>query len=495
MLLLMLFAVVAGAGTAITPCVLPVAPGAAVRQRDRRPSAAARDRGRARDHVHDRDRRARPARQGRRPRQRRRADAGGHRADRVRDRAADPGVWPSGSRRRCRGWRGSAPRRAATASGPGSRVGGALGLRLRAVRRPDPRRRDLGQRLDRRLGPDRRSSRSPIRSGLAAVMLLYAVRRPRGARPDQAPRPRTRRRAHARSGAAAHRRGRWPPTSTSASRRRSPRTRACRPFLVDPDAVARELERRPEPARLAATRLAVRRAPEGGGQGDSGRRSARRGDPRRQDPVAAGARPRAQLHRQPGLVQHSGRPAADDGRAARPRRARRLLDLHLHQLHPHAAVRQGPVRDLSPLRTRGGRRRDARVHVRAGGEQRRAGDPHRRDPLPGRPGQPLRDLERLPEPVLAGRVLHRRQRQGPPHPVRRGQLQAGRGGGPRAAVRGRRPAPATADDRDRDDALDPSSARPRPTSIRSVLRGSPSHSTPASTPTPASAASTSTSGP
>ncbi len=34
----------------------------------------------------------------------------------------------------------------------------------------------------------------------------------------------------------------------------------------------------------------------------------------------------------------------------------------------------------------------------------------------------LRDLERLPEPVLAGRVPDRRPGPGPPHPVRRGQL-------------------------------------------------------------------------
>ena len=61
--------------------------------------------------------------------------------------------------------------------------------------------------------------------------------------------------------------------------------------------------------------------------------------------------------------------------------------------------------------------------------------------LPGRPGQQLRHLERLPERVLAGRVPDRRPRRGPPHPVRRGRLQAGRGGGARAALR--RPARTT----------------------------------------------------
>ena len=66
MLLLMLFALIAGAGTAITPCVLPVLPAllsaSAVGGR-RRPLGIVL--GLAR-HVHDRDRRAGPAGQGRR---------------------------------------------------------------------------------------------------------------------------------------------------------------------------------------------------------------------------------------------------------------------------------------------------------------------------------------------------------------------------------------------------------------------------------------------
>ena len=111
-----------------------------------------------------------------------------------------------------------------------------------------------------------------------------------------------------------------------------------------PDALARELERRPEPARVAAP--------------------ARRGSPR------ASARPRPSRCPTPTGVaipgvktpslpdlgaapeftdtQHwfntPGGGAADAGRPPRPRRARRLLDLHVHQLHPHAAVPQGPVR-------------------------------------------------------------------------------------------------------------------------------------------------------
>ena len=186
----------------------------------------------------------------------------------------------------------------------------------------------------------------------------------------------------------------------------------------------------------------------------AGRQRGRRLDPRGQDPTAAQARPGPELHRHSGLVQHAGEQAADDGRAARSRGAGRLLDLHVHQLHPHAAVRQGAVRHLPQVRPRRRRRRDARVHVRAGGRQRPPGDPIGRDPLPGRPGQPLRHLERIPERVLAGRVLHRRPGPDPPHQVRRGQLQGRRGRRPPAAVRGRSQAPAAADDGHRDHAFD-----------------------------------------
>ena len=77
--LLLLFALIAGAGTAITPCVLPVLPAllsaGAVGGR-RRPFGIVV--GLAHD-VHDRDRRARSARPGRRARERSCADAGDHR--------------------------------------------------------------------------------------------------------------------------------------------------------------------------------------------------------------------------------------------------------------------------------------------------------------------------------------------------------------------------------------------------------------------------------
>ena len=59
MVLLVLFALVAGAGTALSPCVLPVLPAVLVGGGDRRSAAAARRRLRAGALLHVRDRRAR----------------------------------------------------------------------------------------------------------------------------------------------------------------------------------------------------------------------------------------------------------------------------------------------------------------------------------------------------------------------------------------------------------------------------------------------------
>ena len=52
----------------------------------------------------------------------------------------------------------------------------------------------------------------------------------------------------------------------------------------------------------------------------------------------SGARQRPRIHRQPAVVQHPGRPAADPELATRPRHPGRLLDLQLHQLPAHAAL-------------------------------------------------------------------------------------------------------------------------------------------------------------
>ena len=106
-----------------------------------------------------------------------------------------------------------------------------------------------------------------------------------------------------------------------------------------------------------------------------------------------------------------GRPLTLRG-AARPGRAGRLLDLQLHQLPAHAALPEGLGQALPQGRPDDRRRPLARVPLREGRGQRRRSDRAQRHPLPGRPGQRPRDLERLRQPVLAGRVLRRRPRAG-----------------------------------------------------------------------------------
>ena len=70
-------------------------------------------------------------------------------------------------------------------------------------------------------------------------------------------------------------------------------------FLDGPDPLAGELGRGPEPARLAAAAVALCRAPAPGGLGHAGRQRGRGLDPGGQDAVAAQARPRARLHQDP----------------------------------------------------------------------------------------------------------------------------------------------------------------------------------------------------
>ncbi len=151
------------------------------------------------------------------------------------------------------------------------------------------------------------------------------------------------------------------------------------------------------------------------------------------------ARDGPRLHRDAALVQHARRPPADARGPARAGRARRLLDVHLHQLHPHAALPHGVGPALPRRRPDDRRRALARVPVREGRRERRGGDPPESHRLPGRPGQRPRHLERLGQPVLARALPDRRPRKGARRPLRRGRLRHDRGGHPRAAARAWRP--------------------------------------------------------
>ncbi len=202
-------------------------------------------------------------------------------------------------------------------------------------------------------------------------------------------------------------------------------------FLVDPT------------QSLEQTAAAAERPPRRAGRlGPRDRRQGHRRSPRdasRRRIAPAGARQGARVRRQPALVQHSRRAAADPAVAARPRRAGRLLDLHLHQLPAHPALSEGVGRALPAGRADDRRRPLARVSVRERRRQRRRRDPAQRAALPRRTGQRPCHLERLWQPVLAGRVLRRRPGQRPLRPLRRGLLRREREGDPRASARGRPP--------------------------------------------------------
>ena len=229
MVLLMLFALIAGAGTAITPCVLPVLPALLSRQRRRRPPPPARHRPRPRADVHDRDRRAGPAGQGRRPGQRRRAHARrsssliGFGVVLLIPEVGRPGAGAALAPGALR-----TQDRAATASGRGS---GSAARSASSARRAPARSWPPSPRSAPRAAPRPGSSRSrsrtrsgsapcccSTRSAAAALIARirragrgHVVERTLGGDPDR------------------DRRSRWPPTSTCASRRRSPRTPACPP--------------------------------------------------------------------------------------------------------------------------------------------------------------------------------------------------------------------------------------------------------------------------
>ncbi len=93
---------------------------------------------------------------------------------------------------------------------------------------------------------------------------------------------------------------------------------------------------------------------------------------------------------------------------------------------------------LPPRRADDRRRRDAGVRVRARRVERVERDQAVRPALSGRPGQRHGHVERVRQRVLAGRLPDRRERQGALRDVRRGRLRQDRNGDPRAARRSRR---------------------------------------------------------
>ena len=137
--------------------------------------------------------------------------------------------------------------------------------------------------------------------------------------------------------------------------------------------------------------------------------------------------------------------------------ARRLLDLFLHQLAAHAALRPRLVREVRGPGPGRARRAHPGVRIRAqrSANIRRAVREHA-GRLPGGDRQRLRDLARVRQPVLARAVLRRRAGPHPASPVGEGDYEAaermiqkllaeagrqGRAGGPRAGAGNGQPKP------------------------------------------------------
>ena len=398
-------------------------------------------------------------------------DAGGRRADRVRARAADPGsgraragaavaagaVRPQDARQRILVRARSSAARWASSARP------CAGPILAAVTSVSA--------STRRLGPASSRSRSPTRSGSAAVMLLYGLGGRAVLDRIRRRRPRARRRAHARSGAAPHRRG-------DGHEPRCP--------LRGGAGQGHEPAGLPRRSRRGRSRTRTR-----------SRTGSRRCDPPRGSPSARRRRPRRLrpptqlgvaipgvktpslpvLGRAPDFTENQdwfNTPGDRPLTMAGLRGHVVLVDFWTYtciNCIRTLPVRQGPVRDLSPLRARGRRGRDARVHLRAGGGQRRAGDPQRRDPLSGRPGQPATGPGTLTR-TSTGRPSTSSTptaTSATPSSARATTRRTRR----RSASCCSRPAPASAaaDDRDARSCPHPSSARPRRTWIRSASQG------------------------
>ena len=86
---------------------------------------------------------------------------------------------------------------------------------------------------------------------------------------------------------------------------------------------------------------------------------------------------------------------------------RQLLDLHLHQLAPHASLCARLGAEV-PTTTRGRRRAHTGVRVRTEHRQRSSSGPADEHRIRRRDRQRLRDLAQLRQSLLAGVLLHRR---------------------------------------------------------------------------------------
>ncbi|ETZ55938.1 protein dipZ [Mycobacterium avium MAV_120709_2344] len=305
------------------------------------------------------------------------------------------------------------------------RPGPDVGRAVRAVRRTGARRDRGGRRhlLDRprRAGVDR-DVRRRKRAAAAGLRAGRPARRPAG-------------------------RGVPPPAAGDTGRRRDRDDRAGRRAGVQParDAAARRPglhHRDAEPVgrqRPSAQSEPPRAAADPGRRAaaEPGRRHRRRGAVRlfRQVGGAAAVRAGARAHRDHRVAQHPGRQTARPGGGARQGDPDRLLGLLVHQLPARHPTRNRLVRPVSRQRIPGHRGAHPGIRLRTGPGQRgqRRGRPAHR--LSDRPGQRLRDVEQLPEPVLAGRVPDRRDRAGAAHQVRRRRLRRHRTADPRTAHR------------------------------------------------------------
>ena len=280
----------------------------AVGGRQRRAAPPGRRGARARDDVHDHRRGLRERDRRGRPRRRDAALARGHRAARVRPRAAHAEARATGSRRRCRAWRASAALDGATASGPGS---GSAPRSASSTRRAPGR---CWPRSSRSARPRAARSRSRSATRSAPGSCCSSSASAAGALLVRGVPPLALQRALG-VVMVAHRAG----DRHQADLRFQTALAEHAPGLPrQPDRVARAL--RPVEERLAELRgeVALRRH-------------------RARERRLGADRPRrgARLHRRRPLVQQPAPLTLAGLRGTR--RAGRLLDLHLHQLPAHAA--------------------------------------------------------------------------------------------------------------------------------------------------------------